>query len=136
MSTSAGAVSSTQAAAPKWMAWTGWILTILPAGMLVFSAAMKLMRVPVAVEGFAKMGYPDGVVVPIGVVELLCAVLLVIPRTAVLGAILVAAYLGGAVNTHVRMNEPFITPIALGVMAWAGLYLRDARIRALVPFRK
>jgi hypothetical protein len=97
---------------------------------------MKLMKPPMVVQGFIDLGYPEHLALPIGILELSVAVLFLIPRTAVLGAILVAAYLGGATATHVRLGQPFIGPVILGILAWIGLYLRDERLKALVPLRK
>jgi uncharacterized membrane protein YphA (DoxX/SURF4 family) len=116
--------------------WSGWILSILPAFALVMSASMKLAKVPAVVEGFKKFDYPAHIVVPLGIVELSCAILFLIPRTAVLGAILVTGYFGGAIATHVRVSEPqFVTPLILGILTWLGLFLRDRRVRALIPLR-
>jgi hypothetical protein len=89
----------------------------------------------VAVEGFAKLGYPERAALWIGIVEIACTVLYLIPRTAVLGAILLTGYLGGATNTHVRVGEPFYMPVLLGVLVWLGLFLREPRLRPLVPLR-
>lgn len=116
--------------------WIGWIISILPVFALVMSASMKLAKVPVAMKGFEKYGYPSRIIVPLGIIELSCAILFLIPRTAVLGAILVTGYFGGAIATHVRVSEPqFITPLICGILAWLGLYLRDRRVRALIPLR-
>jgi len=116
--------------------WTGYVLSALPVLMLLMSAGMKLARVPAAMEGFAKFGYPESVILPLGIVEITCTALYIIPQTSVLGAILLTGYLGGATATHVRAGEPWFAPVILGVVLWLGLYCRDARIRALVPFRK
>ncbi len=115
--------------------WGGRVASALPALAMAMSGAMKVSHGAPVVEGFAKFGYPAGALTPIGIVELACVVLYLIPRTAVLGAILIAAYLGGAVATHVRAGEPFILPVLLGVLAWVGLWLRDPRVRALAPLR-
>ena len=116
--------------------WSGWVISALPVLAMAMSAWMKLARVPAAVEGFRKFGYPDRILQILGIVELSCAIIYLIPRTAVLGAILVTGYLGGAVATHARVSDPaFITPFLLGVLAWIGLYLRDRRLRTLVPLR-
>jgi hypothetical protein len=125
---------------PKgWMFWTGWVLTALPSLMLVFSGGMKLSRNPELLKNMVeKFGFPDGSVAPIGVVELLCVVLYLVPQTAVLGATLLTAYLGGAVATHVRAGDPIgesIMPIISGIVVWGGLFLRDQRVRALLPLR-
>ncbi len=119
---------------PK-LLWTGRILSALPVLLLCFSAIMKLIQPAGFAEQAAPMGYTANVLFWIGIVELACTVLYVIPQTAVLGAILLAAYLGGATVTHVRVGDVFIMPILVGVLVWGGLYLRDARLRALLPLR-
>jgi hypothetical protein len=116
--------------------WAGWILTALPVAMLALSAAMKLARHPMVVQTMGgKFGYPDATILPIGLLELCCALLLAVPRTALLGAALVTAYFGGAVATHVRVSDPFAGPIVLGVFAWVGVFLREPRLRPLFPLR-
>jgi hypothetical protein len=122
----------------KWMVWTGRILSALPVLAMVPSASMKLMHAPQFIEQWVgKFGYAEGAATGIGLLELACVVLYVVPRTAVLGAVLLTGYLGGAVATHVRIGDPgFFAPVLLGVFAWAGLYLRDDRIRALLPLRQ
>ena len=117
------------------MFWTGWVLTVLVSLMLAMGGVMNVVGAQQAVEGLAEYGYPPGVLVPLGVVVLVCVALYVIPRTAVLGAILLTGYLGGAVNTHVRAGEPWLLAAAAGVLVWLALYLRDARVRALTPLR-
>jgi DoxX-like family len=119
----------------KGAAWTGRVLSGLVILFFAFDSVVKLAQANVALEGTARLGYPKGVVFGLGVVQLLCAVLYAIPRTSILGAILLTGYLGGATATHVRVSEPFIFPIVFGVVVWLGLYLRDARLRALVPLR-
>ena len=128
--------ASPAAGTKKIVAVIGWILTVIPAGMMIMSAAMKLSARPEVVDGFKQFGFPASTITPIGIVELAAALLLLIPQTAVLGAILVAGYLGGAIVTHVRLSQPFLAPLLLGISAWAGLYLRDARLRELIPLRK
>ncbi len=130
-------------AAPKvdvprrnWKVWVGRGISVLPVLGLVMSASMKLSHAPQVVEMFtSKFGYQESSLMGIGLLELAVAVLYVIPRTAVLGAVLVTAYLGGAVATHVRVGDPFITPVILGVLVWIGLYLREPRLHALAPLR-
>lgn len=119
----------------KKMLWVGYLMSALPVLMLLFSASMKLLQLPAAMEGFAHLGYPDYVALPLGIVELTCAILYVIPNTSVLGAILLTGYLGGATATHVRVGEPFFAAVVLGMMVWGGLYLRDERLRTLIPLR-
>ena len=116
--------------------WGGRILTALPAVMLIFSAAMKLKGGPELDQGFQHLGWPPNLAIPLGILELVVTVLYLIPRTAILGAILVTGYLGGAMATHVRIEEGWFIQFLLGVMAWGGLYFRDARIRNLIPLNK
>jgi hypothetical protein len=115
--------------------WAGRVLSTLPVLMLLLSGVMKLVRPAPVVEGFAKFGYPESLAQGIGILELVCTALYVWPRTAVLGAILLTGYLGGATATHVRIGDPFFAPILFGVLLWLGLVLRDARLRALLPLR-
>jgi len=131
MQTGAGVDSSS-----KKMLWAGWTLTALPALLLLFSGVMKLVNPAGMPEEFTRLGYPVSLAAGIGIVELLCTVVYLIPRTSVLGAILLTGYLGGATATHVRIGDLFIMPILVGVVLWAGLYLRDPSIRALIPLRK
>ncbi len=120
----------------KGMYWTGWVLSILPAGLMIAGAIYGLMNSAKMAEQFKKYQYPDGVLTPLIYVELACLILYLIPQTAVLGAILLTGYLGGATATHVRVGEPFFIPIVVAVVLWLGIYLRDRRVRALVPFRR
>ena len=118
--------------------WAGRIVSALPVLMLLFSAVMKLVKPAPVVTEFARLGYPESVAVGIGILELFCTVVYLIPRTSVLGAILLTGYLGGATATHVRIGDPFfnaIMPVVLGVLVWGGLFLRDDRLRALIPLR-
>lgn len=128
--------SGTEAPVSKKMLWAGRIVTALPALMLVFSGVMKLVKPAQVVQEFARLGYPESLVLGIGITELACTALYLIPRTSVLGAILLTGYLGGATATHVRIGDPFIPPIIFGMFVWGGLFLRDARLRALLPFKK
>jgi|SRR6185295_11377834 len=121
----------------KPMLWTGRVLSAAPVLMMLMSAVMKFMRTPQVIEGFVgKFGYPESTLLAIGVVEMICVLLYAVPQTAVLGAVLMTGYLGGAVATHVRVGDAFIAPAILGAVAWAGLYLRDPRLRALLPLRR
>lgn len=115
--------------------WTGRVMSTLPVLMLLFSAAMKFAKPPAAVEGMAKLGLPESLLLGLGILELACTIIYIIPRTAVLGAILLTGYLGGAILTHLRVGDNFVGPIVFGVFIWGGLYLRDPRIRALIPLR-
>jgi hypothetical protein len=128
---------TTAAPISKGAFWAGWVMTALPALMLLMSAGMKFAKGPKVMEGMAKFGYPESTILGIGIAELACTVLYVIPRTSVFGAILLTGYLGGATATHVRVGDPaFISAVITGVLVWLGLYLRDPRVRALVPLRK
>jgi uncharacterized membrane protein YphA (DoxX/SURF4 family) len=119
----------------KHMLWVSYIMSTLPVLMLLFSGIMKLVKPPSVMEGFAHLGYDESVALGLGVVELLATLLYIIPRTSVLGAILLTGYLGGATATHLRIGEPFHMAILLGVFVWGGLYLRDERLRLLIPLR-
>jgi hypothetical protein len=116
--------------------WVGRVTSALVVLFLLFDGFIKVMKLAPAVEGTARLGYPAGVVVPLGIVLLACTLFYVIPRTSVLGAILLTGYLGGATATQVRMSDPwFLFPVGVGVLVWLGLYLRDAQLRAVVPLR-
>ena len=128
------------AAAPStktWMLWTGRVLTALPSLVLLFSASMKLSHAPDMVKMWTeKFGYTESALTPIGILEILVVAVCLVPRTAVLGAILATGYLGGAIATHVRVGDPFLVPLVVGMMAWGGVFFRDARLRTLIPLRK
>src|SRR6185436_4519599 len=122
----------------KGMLWAGGLMSTLPALFLFVDGVMKLLKPAVVVEATAQLGYPERVITGLGIVLLSCSVLYSIPRTAVLGAILLTGYLGGAVATHVRVGEglfPIVFPIIFGALLWLGLYLQGVRLRALVPLR-
>ena len=129
--------SAQTAPVSKKMLWTGYVISAIPVLMLLFSGIMKLVKPPSIVEGFVRLGYPASLAVGIGILEIACTVVYLIPRTSVLGAILLAAYLGGATATHVRIGESaFIAPVVFGVLVWLGLFLREPRLRALLPLRQ
>ena len=120
----------------KWMTVVGWILTLLPLAAFLPSAAFKFMDGPEFMKGWNESGYSASTLLPIALAETVCIILYVIPKTSVFGAILTVGYLGGAVATHVRANQAiFIVPALLGVMIWGGLFLREPRVRALIPFK-
>jgi len=121
----------------KAVLWTGYVISALPvifmsvAGLVfLFFASGKV------IEGMTKYGYPSSAAKPILIAEILCGLIYAIPQTATLGAVLLTAYLGGAVATHVHAGEPFFFPVIFGVLVWLGLWLRDARFRRLLPLRK
>ena len=112
-------------------------MSAVPALLVLFGSILKLMKTPSVHEGFARVGLPDRLIVPVGVIELVCVLVYVFPRTAVLGAILMTGLLGGAALTSLRAGDPtYPMPIILGMLAWGGLYLRDLRVRDLIPLRK
>jgi hypothetical protein len=117
----------------------GHIVSAIPVLFLLFDSAIKLAVIDPVVESFGQLGYPVSLALGIGAIELACLVLYVIPRTSVLGAILLTGYLGGAVATHVRVGSPLLThvlfPIYVATLVWGGLFLREGRLRALVPLR-
>ncbi len=117
----------------------GYVLTGLVAAFLTFDTVMKLLQLAPAVQGTTELGYPANTVLVIGVIELVCLVLYLVPRTSVLGALVLTGYLGGAIATHVRVGSPLPThtlfPIYVALMVWGGLYLRESRLRELLPFR-
>ena len=122
---------------PRGMLWTGRVISAIVALMMGGLGAAMLIASPDKItEGMTKYGYPATVGRPLVIVQIICAVLYVVPQTAVLGAILLTGYLGGAVATHVRAGESWVFPVVFGVLVWLGLFLRDARVRALVPFRR
>lgn len=117
-----------------WMTWTGRVLSALVVLMLSFSAVMKLMKPPEVIEAFVgQFGFPESTLMPIGIVELLCALIYAFPKTRYLGAILITGYLGGAIVTHVRIEDVFVGPLIVGIAAWAGLWLREPGLRRLIP---
>jgi hypothetical protein len=121
--------------------WAGRVISALPVLMLLFSGGIKLINTaPEVAESMTKLGYPLGLTRPIGLLELACVVVYAIPRTSALGAILMTGHLGGAVASHVRVGDPMFShvlfPVYIGVLAWAGLYLRDDRLRALLSKEK
>lgn len=120
---------------PKALCWAGWLLTIVPAAMLLMSGAMKFGHSEQLAKGFEMFGLPAKVAVPLGVAEIASTILFLIPQTAVLGAILLTGYLGGAIATHVRVEDNFVAPALLGVIIWLALFLREPRLRALLPWR-
>lgn len=119
--------------------WIGRIVSGLPALFLLVDGAMKLVKPAVVVDATTKLGYSESSIIPIGILLIACTLLYLIPKTSVLGAILLTGYLGGAVATHARVGEavfPIVFPIIFGALLWLGLYLTDVRLRALIPLRK
>ena len=122
--------------APKGLRYTGYVLTGLSALFLLFSASGKFFK-PEGIEAnVLPLGWRMDQLTSLGIIEVACVLLYVIPRTAVLGAVLTTAYLGGATATHVRIGDPFFIPIILGIVVWLGIYLREPRLWPLAPLRR
>lgn len=120
----------------NWKYWLGWLLGILPSMLLFFSAYSKFAQPePGFAEGLKHLGWDANVMKTLGFVEIGSTLLYLIPQTALIGAVLLAAYLGGAVATHVRIGDPFFAPVLVGVLIWAGLWLREPRLRALTSLK-
>ena len=112
-------------------------MSALPVLLILLGSVMKLMKHPSVLEGFARAGVPERLILPVGLIELVCVVVYLIPRTSVLGAILMTGLLGGATITTLRVGDPtYPMPVILGMLAWGGLYMRDRRLRALLPLRQ
>jgi DoxX-like protein len=116
--------------------WAGYIMSALPVLMLLLSGVMKLVKPAPVMQGFAHFGFPESLILPLGILELACTVIYLIPSTSVLGAILLTGYLGGATVTNLRVGDSSIFPVIMGVLIWGGLFLRDQRLRALIPLRR
>ena len=120
--------------------WIGRTLSALAILFLSFDTIVKVLRLPVAIDGTTQLGYPESSVFVIGIIQLVCLVLYVIPQTSVFGAILFTGYLGGAIATHLRIGSPLFThilfPIYVALLIWGGLYAREPRLRAMVPIRR
>ena len=117
------------------LAWIGRVLSGLASLLFLFSAVMKLVGGPQLEQGMAHLQLPMSMVVPLAILEITCVVVYLVPVTAVLGAVLLTGYLGGAILTHLRVGDPFIVHIGLGGAVWLGLYLREPRLKALLPLR-
>jgi hypothetical protein len=123
------------AAAKGKIVWVGRVISVLPVLVFLFSAFMKLKGGPEVRQGLAHLGLPEPMIVPLAILELSCVAIYLIPATSVLGAVLLAGYIGGAICTHWRVGDPFIAQIVIGLLVWLGLYLREPRLKALIPLR-
>jgi len=119
--------------------WSGGIISGLVTAFMIFDGVIHILRPAPVVQGFAQLGFPLRFAVPLGMVSLTCVALYVLPQTSILGAILLTGYLGGAVAIQLPTGNPFfgevIFPVYIGVFVWGGIYLRDDRVRKLIPFR-
>jgi len=118
------------------LVWAGRILTVLSSLLFLMSAVMKFVGGPELKEGMAKFGLPETLIFPLGVLELTCVVIYLIPQTSILGAILLTGYIGGAICTHLRVGDPVYIHIVLGVVVWLAVFFREERLRQLIPFRR
>ena len=136
----AGAVETRNTAGSKvWMVWAGWALTALAVLVFVWSAYMKLTRQPVYVAEWARLGYPEPAMTTLALTQLTCLALYLIPRTSVLGVVLLTGYLGGAISSYVRIGDAAFAnafQVMTALLAWGGLYLREERLWSLLPFRR
>jgi hypothetical protein len=124
------------AAASGKSVWVGRGLSGLASLLFFFSAFLKLKGGPEMAQGIAHLGLPERMVIPLAILEISCTVIYLVPATSVLGAILLAGYVGGAICTHWRVGDPFFVQIALGIVVWLGLYLREPRLKELIPLRR
>ena len=124
-----------QAASGKTV-WTGRVITAVVSLLFLFSAGMKFVGGADVREGMAHLGLPESMTIPLGILEAACTVIYLIPASSVLGAILLAGYIGGAICTHWRVGDPFLPQIAVGLVVWLGIYLREPRLKALIPLRR
>lgn len=115
--------------------WTGRVISGLASALFLMSAVMKLKGGPEVMQGMSHLGLPTSMIRPLAILEITCVVIYLIPATSVLGAILLAGYVGGAICTHWRVGDPFFVQIALGLFVWLGVYLRESRLKALIPLR-
>ena len=116
--------------------WAGRAISVLLSLLFAMSAFMKLKGGPEVTQGMAHLGLPESLIIPLAIVEISCVVIYLIPATSILGAILLTGYIGGAICTHLRVGDPFFMQIALGIFVWLGLYLRENRLKELIPLRK
>jgi hypothetical protein len=119
--------------------WAGRIISALAVLFLLFDSVIHIIRIGPVDQGFADLGYAVSLARPLGIIELVCVIFYVIPRTSVLGAVLLTGYLGGAVATNLRVGAPLFShvlfPVYVGILLWGGLYLRDIRVRAIFPVK-
>jgi hypothetical protein len=122
----------------RWMPWVGRVVSLWPAFVIISSATWKLTRTPFYVAEFGRIGWPESALTLLACLQLGSLILYLIPPTAILGAVLLTGYLGGAIASYVRIGEayPVLVPLSTSVIAWAGIFLREERLRALLPFRR
>jgi len=116
--------------------WVGWIISVLIALLMLFSATMKFVQGEAVAKGFEHLGWPMHMAVGLGILEAGCAIIYLMPRVAGIGAILMTGYLGGAIATHLRIGEPPVMEVILAMLVWLGLFLRNMRVRAIIPLMR
>ena len=121
--------------ASRKIVWVGRVISVLVLLLFAMSAFMKLRGGAEVTQGMAHLGLPESLIMPLAILEISCVVIYLIPATSVLGAILLTGYIGGAICTHLRVGDPFFVQIALGLLVWLGLYLREPRLKELIPLR-
>ena len=131
------AVTMRETTEKRWMLWMGRVLSLWPVFVVVSSATWKLTRNPWYVAEFGRIGWPETALTGLALLQLGCLLLYVFPPTAVFGAVLLTGYLGGAIASYVRIGNfyPLLVPLSTSVIAWAGIYLRDRRLRSVLPIR-
>ncbi|HEY7389903.1 MAG TPA: DoxX family protein [Bryobacteraceae bacterium] len=131
------AVPTREKGGKRWMVWAGRVVSLWPAFVIITSATWKLTRAPTYVAEFARIGWPESALTGLALLQLSCLTLYLIPPTAILGAVLLTGYLGGAIAAYVRLGEPYpvLVPLSTSLIAWAGIYMRDERLRRLLPLR-
>jgi hypothetical protein len=134
----AAAVPVREKSGKRWMLWAGRVISLWPAFVVISSATWKLSRNPWYVAEFGRIGWPVSALTGLALLQLSCLALYLIPPTAILGAVLLTGYLGGAIASYVRIGDlyPVLVPLSTSVIAWAGIFLRDERLRALLPLRR
>ena len=115
--------------------WVGRVISVLASLVFLMSAFMKLKGGAEVMQGMTHLGLPESLVMPLAILEIACVVVYLIPPTSVLGAILLTGYIGGAICTHWRVGDPYFGQIAIGISVWLGLYLRENRLKRLIPLR-
>jgi hypothetical protein len=134
------AVEGRDAARAKgWTVWAGWLLSAMAVLVFLWSAYMKLTHQPAYVSEWERLGYSDSALTGIGLLQLACLAVYLIPRTSVLGVVLLTGYLGGAISSYVRIGEPYFAnafQISTALLAWGGIYLREERLQSVLPFRR
>jgi hypothetical protein len=116
--------------------WTGRMISALACLLFVFSAVMKLKGGPELLQGLGHLGLPERMIVPLAILELACVAIYAVSATSILGAILLTGYMGGAICTYWRVGDPFVVQVVLGIAIWLGLYLREERLKGLIPLRR